>query len=225
MLKYIGVAPIGTPAISIAESFNELVNFGQISYDGFCYVRKAVNEENYDKFEEYRKKLVEYEEISDRMEKQIANFLGKMNTSGINEEEADEIKILYRIIGELESLGDSGENISRILERERVHDRKFDEETISEINVMIDKVDSAYKIMNENLVKVANHDLESIENAYEAEADINKTRESLRNEGISQIEGQIGNYQSLNYFLDILAELESMGDFMINVSQAAEKRK
>ena len=46
------------------------------------------------------------------------------------------------------------------------------------------------------------------------------TTGNSREEGIAQIESHTGNYQSLNYFLDIIAELEAMGDFMINVSQA-----
>ncbi len=225
LLKYIGVSPIGSPAVSIGQAFNEVINFGQISYEGFDYVRKAVNEKDDDKFEEYRKKLVEYEEISDRMERNIANFLSKISPDVLNTEEAAEMKVVYRIIGEMESLGDSGENISRILEREKVHHRKFDEEAISNINLMIDKVDAAYKIMNMNLAKAVNHDIHSIENAFKAESEINSTREQLRNKCIAHIESQRGNYQSLNYFLDIISELESMGDFMVNISQAAIKRK
>lgn len=225
LLKYIGIAPLGTPAVSITQAFDEIVNFGEISYEGFGYVRKAVNERDSDKFEEYRAKLVEYEEIADRMEASVAQFLNKIVTGGINGSEAEGIKILYRIIGELESLGDSGENISRILDRERIHNRKFDEETIARINLMIDKVEAAYRVMNDNLRLTASLSITSIENAYAAEEEINLTRNQLRDYGIARIENMTGNYQSLNYFLDILAELEAMGDFIINISQAAVERR
>ena len=57
-----------------------------------------------------------------------------------------------------------------------------------------------------------------------AEDEINATRNILREKGIGQIESRTGNYQSINYFLDIIAELEAMGDFMINVSQALLKK-
>ena len=91
---------------------------------------------------------------------------------------------------------------------------------ISKINLMIDKVDLAYTVMNDNLRTAVNGSLKDISNAYNAEDDINETRNKLREEGIIQIERHTGNYQSLNYFLDIISELEAMGDFMINVSQS-----
>ena len=224
-LKFISARHFSSPAIGIGQAFKEIAGFGEELGSGFGYVRKALNESDPDKFEEYRMSLVQLEEISDKMEYQIADFLNGLTTEPLTDEEADEVKILYRVIGELESLGDSGENISRILERERVHNRKFDEKAVANINLMIDAVTDAYEVMVENLKTAISGNLNDISNAYEAENRINETRNRLRNEGIDQIGQQTGNYQSLNYFLDIISELEAMGDFMINVSQAVSKRK
>lgn len=219
-LIYITSRNFGTPAISISQAFKEVSHFADVMREGFLNVGNAVNEKDPDKFEVWRKKLVQFEELSDKMEYQIAAFLNNVSSENVSEEEAEQIKVLYRIIGELESLGDSGENISRILEREHVHNRKFDEETIGKINVMVSKVDAAYKVMTDNLRLATTGYVTDISNAYESEDAINDTRNSLREEGINQIENHAGNYQSLNYFLDIISELEAMGDFMINVSQA-----
>ena len=224
-LKFISARHFSTPAIGIDQAFKEIAGFGEELGSGFGYVRKALNESDPDKFEEYRMSLVQLEEISDKMEYQIADFLNGLTTEPLTDEEADEVKILYRVIGELESLGDSGENISRILERERVHNRKFDEKAVANINLMIDAVTEAYEVMVANLKTAISGNLNDISNAYEAENKINETRNRLRNEGIEQIGQQTGNYQSLNYLLDIISELEAMGDFMINVSQAVSKRK
>lgn len=219
-LIYISARHFGTPAISISQAFKEVAHFAAVLHDGFVNVRLAVNEKDPDKFEKYRMNLVQLEETSDRMEYQIAAFLNNVSTESISEDEAEEIKVLYRIIGELESLGDSGENISRILERERVHNRKFDSSTISKINLMIDVTDKAYKVMSDNLEAAVSGNVRDIANAYAAEDEINSMRNTLREECVNQIEQHSGNYQSLNYFLDIISELEAMGDFMINVSQA-----
>ena len=114
--------------------------------------------------------------------------------------------------------------MSRILERERVHNRKFDSEAIENINLMIGKVEKAFSVMVTNLKSAISGELEDISEAYLAEDEINATRNILREKGIGQIESRTGNYQSINYFLDIIAELEAMGDFMINVSQALLKK-
>lgn len=222
-LTFINARNLGTPSIALAQAMKEVSHFGEMLRDGFSFVHLAVNEQDKDKFEEYRLKLVKYEELSDKLEYEIANFLTSVTTVNLNENEADKVKVLYRLIGEMESLGDSGENISRILERERVHNRKFDESAIEKINFMLSKVDKAYDVMVENLAKAERNELTDISNAYEAEDRINETRNRLRDESINQIEFHSGNYQSLNYFLDIISELEAMGDFMINVSQSLVK--
>ncbi|MGM9742308.1 MAG: Na/Pi cotransporter family protein [Candidatus Cryptobacteroides sp.] len=223
-LKFISARHFSSPSISIVQAAKEVASFGEELEGWFGYVRKAVNEPDPDKFEEYRMKLVQMEEYSDKLEYQIAEFLNGVTTETLSEEEAARIKILYRIIGELESLGDSGENVSRILERERVHNRKFDSEAIENINIMIGKVEKAFSVMVNNLKAAVSGELEDISEAYLAEDDINATRNILREKGIGQIESRTGNYQSINYFLDIIAELEAMGDFMINVSQALLKK-
>ena len=220
MLKYIGTGPIGPVAISIAQAMGEVQNFAEISHEGFGYVSKALNETDPDTFEKYRMKLVEYEEISDKFEFKIADFLNGLTTSGIGAEDAEQIRVLFRIIGELESLGDCGENISRILERERVHNMKFDEASLRSMNSLVAKVDEAYNIMRTNLKEASNSSLTDITNAYNAENEINRMRNEFRNMSIEQIEKREGNYLSNNYFLDFISELEAMGDFMINVSQA-----
>lgn len=224
-LRYISDKPLSTPAISIAQTFKEIVNFSQVCHEGYSFVKKLINAKDDDEFELYGNKLVEYEEITDEMERKIAHFLNMISEGSGEAQESDNIKILYRIIGELESLGDSGDNISRIMGREHLHNRKFNDEMILKINDMADKVDNAYLAMIENLIKASNNTLTSIENSYEIEKSINNTRNSLRDECIMQIQEHSENYQSLNYFLDIISELEAMGDFMINVSQSAIKKK
>lgn len=220
-LIYITSRNFGTPAIAISQAFKEVIHFAEILRNSFDIVNKAVMEKDPDKFEDYRVKLVQLEELSDKLEYEIAGFLSNVSTGSLTEEEAEQVKVLYRVIGELESLGDSGENISRILERERVHNRKFDDASISKILTLSAKVEKGYDVMVENLKNASSLDgLTDISNAYESEDEINETRNKLREEGILQIEHHTGNYQSLNYFLDMIAELEAMGDFMINVSQA-----
>lgn len=219
-LKYISGSPLGTPAIAITEAMKEVQNFASVCHEGFAYVRQAVNEKDPDRFTEEKDKLVEYEEVTDRMEIAIADFLGKITTTEISAEEAEEIKVIYRIIGELESLGDSGETIGRILERERVHGHVFSDDEIQKLGVMLDKVEAAYDAMEQNVALSLRGELGDIHNAYKAEDEINETRTVYRSESLDAIGKEGGQYQSLNYFLDLIASLEAMGDFMINISQA-----
>ena len=222
-LKYIEAGPIATPELATEQAFNEIIHFAQISKNGLGYVRSAIRETDEDKFEEFREKLVKYEEISDRIEYEIASFLNAVSTGDISEETSSKLKAMYKIIGEMESLGDSGESISRILSRRNIHKKTFDEETLRNLNNMTDAVENAYDAMIANLTSAYSGDLVEISNAYNAEDRINNLRNNLRDTEIESIESNRKNYQTSVYYMDIVSELEKMGDFMINISQTLEK--
>ena len=167
--------------------------------------------------------MVKYEEISDKIEYEIAAFLNAVSASGISEDTSVKIKAMYKIIGELESLGDSGEAISRILSRRNIHKKTFDFETIKKLENMVKEVDRAYEAMITNLDAAHKGTLVEISNAYNAEERINSLRNLLRDTEIEEIEENKKNYQTSVYYMDIVNELEKMGDFIINISQDLER--
>ena len=222
-LKYISAGPLSTPELATEEAFNEIIHFANISRKGLGYVKLAIAEKNEDKFEELRNKLVKYEEISDRIEYEIAAFLNAVSAGDISETTSLRVKAMYKIIGELESLGDSGELISRILSRRNVHNKTFDATTVKKLEDMVDEVDKAYDAMIVNLELAHKGELQTITNAYNAEDRINNLRTYLRDSEIEGIESGEKNYQTSVYYIDIVNSLESMGDFIINISQDLEK--
>lgn len=222
-LKYIEAGPLATPELATEQASNEIIHFAEISKRGLGYAREAINETNADKFEELRGKLVKYEEISDRIEYEIAQFLNAVSSDEVSEKTSKEIKAMYKVIGELESLGDSGETISRILSRRNIHKKEFDTDSIKKLNQMTDLVEKAYDVMIENLNLAFSGKLGDIANAYAAEDHINTLRNNLRDAAIEDIDSNNKTYQSSVYFMDIISELERMGDFMINISQSLQR--
>ena len=221
-LKYISAGPLATPELAAAQAFDEIVHFAEISRNGLGYAKQAIAADA-KHFDEFREKLVKYEEISDRIEYEIAAFLNGVSAGDISEATSVKIKAMYKIIGELESLGDSGEAISRMLSRRNEHKKSFDTATIEKINLMIAKVDSAYEVMIANLIAAHEGTLTSIANAYDAEEQINVLRNELREAEIEALDNNDKNYQTSVYYIDIINELERMGDFMINISQSLER--
>ncbi|MBO7301339.1 MAG: Na/Pi cotransporter family protein [Bacteroidaceae bacterium] len=222
-LKYISAGPLATPELSVEQAFEEIIHFAQISKTGAGYAKEAVNEADSDKFEGLREKLVKYEEISDRIEYEIAAFLNGVSAEEISESTSLKIKAMYKIIGELESLGDSGDTISRILSRKNIHKKHFDAESIKNLNAMADAVSTAYDVMIENLAAAHKGELVDITKAYNAEERINTLRNNFRDAVIEEIDNGGKNYQTSVYYMDIMNTYERMGDYMINVSQDLER--
>ena len=216
-LKYISGGPLSTAELSLQEAKQEIIHFAEICRKGFGYIREAVNEQEKDKFDQLNDKLIKYEEITDRIEYEIATYLNEVSKNEISQEATEQIKAMYKIIGEMESLGDSGESIGRILKRKEAHGKVFDKTILDRLNKMMDLVLKAYDVMIENL---RNDVLSDISNATNCEYNINECRNHLREEHIVNIESDSYNYLTGVYYMDVLAELEKIGDFLINISQA-----
>lgn len=217
-LKYIQGGPLSTAELSLDEAQQEIIHFATICRNGFGYIRNAVNETDNEKFKELREKLIKYEEITDRIEYEIASYLNEVSKGDISEKASLRIKGMYKIIGEMESLGDSGEAIGRMLQRRIDHEKTFDEEQMKRLNRMMDCLAIAYDAMVENL---SNPALKDIRNATDAEYNINECRNMLREEHILNIEENPAyNYQTGVFYMDLIQEMEKMGDFIINVSES-----
>ncbi len=223
-LKFINAGPMGTAELAIEEAKKEVVHFAQICHNGLEYIRSAINAKSENDFEVYRKKLVKYEEIADRIEYEIAAFLNALPQESLSDETRRQIKATYKIIGELESIGDSGESISRIISRRNIHNKQFSAHHIEKIGSMLNLIDKAYIVMIENLSSDHNG-AENIMHAMDCEIEINNMRNELREEEILKIESSSTEYQSSVYYLDLISEIERMGDFMINISQALQHNK
>lgn len=221
-LKYISGGPLSTAELSISEAQQEILHFADICRNGFGYIREAINEQNPDKLDPINEKLIKYEEITDRIEFEIASYLNEVSKNEVSVESADEIKAMYKIIGEMESLGDSGEAIGRILKRKNAHNKVFDKAILDRLNKMLDLVQKAYDVMVDNLNNKQN--LTDISNAENCEYNINECRNHLREEHIVNIESNSYNYLTGVYYMDVLSELEKIGDFIINISQAAKQK-
>ena len=216
-LKYISGGPLSTAELSLKEAQLEIIHFAEICRNGFGYIREAVNETDPDKFDALNDKLIKYEEITDRIEYEIATYLNEVSKNELSEESLNLTKAMYKIIGELESLGDSGEAIGRILKRKNAHGKQFDKSILDRLNKMMELVQKGYDVMIENLKEERLHD---ISNAQNCEYNINECRNHLREEHIVNIESNSYNYLTGVYFMDVLSELEKIGDFLINISQA-----
>ena len=220
-LKFIDAGPLSTAELAIGQARNEVIHFAEISRNGLGYIRQLVNAKSDKEFDQMCAKLVKYEEISDRIEYEIAQFLNALPEDSISEDTRTEAKRMYKIIGELESLGDSGEAVSRILTRRNSHQQKFSAEQVANIEKMLDRVDHAYKVMIDNL-KAEHFESIDLRLATDCEIEINELRNTLREEEIYRIDRGEGDYRNSVYYLDTVSEIERMGDFIINISQALE---
>ena len=218
-LKFIDAGPMGTAELAIDQAKNETIHFAKILRNELGYIKSAIHATTEADFELYRGKLIKYEEISDRIEYEIASFLNSLPQDSISENTRAQSKALFKIIGEMESLGDSGEAISRILSRRNEHGKRFTDKNVEQIDKMLQLLDNTYAIMIANLEKGFDGKA-NVELAVEAEVELNDMRNRLREEEVRNIEEGNESYTSSVHYIDLISEIERMGDYIINISLA-----
>ena len=218
-LQYIQGGPLSTAELSLDEAKQEIDHFANVCYNGFKYAKQAINEKDPEQVDILIQKLVKYEEITDRMELEIATYLNDVSKGEISDSSAARIKGMYKVISEMESLGDVGESISRILKRMVIHKKYFSDDMLKKLNLMIDLVDKSYDVMIDNLKK-SYSEFTDLNAAQDAEYQINLNRNYIKEEHITNIKRDNYDYHTGVYYIDLVSELEKLGDYIINVSEA-----
>ena len=218
-LQYIQGGMLSTAELSLNQAKEEIVHYADICRRQYVYAKNAINETDPEKFDALYKKLEHYEQVTDRIELEIAKFLDQVKDGVISEESARRIQAMYKIISELESIGDSGFNVARILQRRNIHSMKFDEGMVKKLNYMMDLFTQGFEAMIYNLEKGYTQ-INDIANAQDIEQDINEYRNNLKEEHLLNLENKTYNYLTGVYYMDLVNECEHVGDFMINISEA-----
>lgn len=224
-LQYIQGGVLSTDELSLAQARKEIEHFGEIIQTQFGYAKEAINSaDDSEKFNELFSKLQKYEQITDEVELEVAKYLHHISEGVISKKSSKRIQGMYTVINELESLGDSGFNIGRILTRKNIQKKQFDEDTLKKLNYMLGLVGIAVDNMVINL-KLGYDHIENINNANDSEANINEYRNLLKDDHMNHIRLNESEYHTGIYYMDLINELEKMGDYLINISEAVEEIK
>jgi len=218
-LQFIQGGLLSTSELSLAQAKYEIVNYAKLSKKEFEYAHQAVRECEKDTSDKIFNKLKHYEQITDKIELEIANYLNKIAEGQLSEESGHRLQAMYKIISEIESIGDSGFSIARILQRKREHGKNLDPVMIKKLDHMFLLLEKAFNTMIENLEQGYNK-LSNITNAENSETDINEYRNKLKDEHLLNLENNVYGYQTGVYYMDLIAECERVGDYIINVSEA-----
>ena len=218
-LQYIQGGPLSTAELSLEQAKGEILHFEQICREQYNYAVECLNTTDQDKFDELYHKLEHYEQITDKIEFEIAKYLNDVSEWDLSEESARRIQAMFKVISELESIGDSGFNFGRILQRRNIHGAAFDEVMLAKLNNMMQLIFTGFDAMEENL-KLGYDSITNIANAQDVEQQINEYRNSLKEEHLLNLENNTYSYLTGVYYMDLINECEHVGDFMINISEA-----
>ena len=225
-LKYISSRMFSTSELSLIQAKQEIALYGKRVQRMFGIVKDLYTEEDSDKFLKTYGRIEKYEEISDRMEIEIANYLTRVLEGRLSSYSKENVRLMLRTISEIESVADACNNIAKAIKRRNDGKSKFTDIQNNSIDHLFSICDNALERMNELLDKseqeISKDDLAISSNI---EHEINNYRNKLKNDNIENIDAKKYTYQDGIYYMDIVSECERLGDYVINVAQAVVKGK
>lgn len=223
-LRYIPSGMLSTSELSLMQAKKEIAVYGDRTYRMLGMVKELFYEKNEDKFLKIYSRIEKYESISDRMEVEIANYLTFVAEGRLSSESKEEIRIMLRAVTEIESIADSCNNLARAIKRRNEGKGEFTESLNHNMDQMFAIVDQALQQMNVILHKPeAVHD--DINVSYNVENEINNYRNQLKIKNMEDVNNKAYDYQVGVYYMDMVAECEKLGDYVLNVVQAVIEKK
>ncbi|RHU28119.1 MULTISPECIES: Na/Pi cotransporter family protein [Parabacteroides] len=223
-LHYITGGLLSTAELSILQANKEISLFAERTTRMFNMVKDAFYEKDEDAFMKTYNRIEKYENISDHMEIEIANYLTLVAEGRLSSESKEEIRIMLRAVSEIESIADSCNNLARTIKHRNEGKSDFTEKQNHCIDKMFELVTMALHQMNSILKKPElTHD--DINPSYNIENEINNYRNLLKQHNVEDINNKQYQYQDGVYYMDIVSEAEKLGDYVLNVVQAVIEKK
>ena len=223
-LQYITSGMLSTAELSVLQAQKEITLFSERTARMFNMVKTLLYEKNEDAFLKTYSRIEKYENISDRMEVEIANYLTQVSEGRLSSESKEEIRVMLRAVSEIESIADSCNNLARTIKRRNEFKSNFTAEQNAHIDRMFELVTQALDRMNAIMHKDT-LERNDINESYNIENEINNYRNQLKSGNIEDINNKKYHYQDGVYYMDMIAESEKLGDYVINVVQAVIDKK
>lgn len=217
-LEFIGTNIVSTPDLSIFEAKKEVTRFGRITTKMSVKLRALLTEKDNKEKVKLHESIKHYEEITDRIEIELANYLNKVSEVELTNENSNEIRSLNSIANDLERVGDIFFQMSKNIERKDQEKIWFNPEQRQLMLEMLDLVDEAFAIMNENLA--LSKENVTLLSAKTVEDKINAKRNEMKNFHLQNLENPEYNIKSGMIFNDLFSSCEKVGDHLINVTEA-----
>lgn len=217
-LKFISAGILSASELNISQAEKEMHVFAERVGRMLPMARDLVHTKaGSDDFNRTYSRLEKYEEISDRMELEIANYLNRCAEGRLSNESKRRLTAMLSIDSEIESIADAMLGVGKILLRKQESGVHFNDEIYSNIDLMFGYVEKSVGGMLKVLSNLENVDEHDIIACYNREREINNLRNQLRTANVANINGRHYEYQSGIYYMDIISTLEKAGDFIINV--------
>ena len=212
-LKYFSNTTLSSE-FSILEVRKELLKFIKITSKMNSFLKSLILETDKRKFSKILQKIKQYEDITDRIEDEVSEYLSKVNETESSQKTNEEIKSILSIINDLESIGDSYYSISKLIQRKSENNIYFVPIQRNNILKMIEKVENLFTQLKKY---VGDSDVKTSKTIKKEKMEINKLHYELKKEHLINISNNKYSIKSGVIYSDVLSGLENITNNIMDV--------
>jgi len=211
--KYLDKRFLTNPSVAIGQATNEVGRMGNLAKESLI--------ESIDYFftgdERKMNSSMQKENIVNDLDHRITDYLVVLTQSPLSESESNASTLLLQTINDIERVGDHGENILELAQYSHENKLPFSSEATNELKLMINLTIETFELA---LTSLKNSDEEIARKVIENERIIDKMEKNYRKGHLKRLNNGTCVGSSGVVFLDIISNLERIGDHSFNIAQA-----
>jgi phosphate:Na+ symporter len=202
-----------SPSIALGQAKEEVLRMGQFAVKGL----QETNEFLQTKSSKNAEAAYQIEDAINNLDKKITGYLVDISATSLSEFESERHSVLMDTVRDIERVGDHFENILELVEYQQANKVKITEDAMQDLQEMflltIETVEKAVQSLD-------NNDKDLAREVAEKEDLIDKMERQFRKKHILRInEGRCSGQAGI-VFVDIISNLERIGDHAVNIAEA-----
>ncbi|MCT1903903.1 Na/Pi cotransporter family protein [Oceanobacillus sojae] len=199
-------------SLALAQAKLEVVRMGKYAYQGLEETHNYITTQNPKSSE----MALQIEGALNNLDRKITDYLVDIASTNLTEPESIEHTGLMSAIRDIERIGDHFENVVELVDYKMSNKVSLTEQAIEDLNKMFDLT---YMTVKQAVESLEMNDKEAALEVIQKEDQIDKMERKFRKNHIIRMNEGICNGTAGIVFVDVLSNLERIGDHAVNIAQ------
>jgi phosphate:Na+ symporter len=211
-LQYIDERLLETPVIAVGQMIKETIRMANKAKENLEISMNAFknNDEN------LIQKVYENEKLINLLEHEITNFLVKLSSTELSEDQLKIVTSTFHVVNDLERIGDHAENLADLTGEKILRRLEYSQDANEELQHIYDYTVNSLEIAIESY---AHGDFRKAEGIMAVEQRIDTLARDLRESHIRRLNSGQCSAAAGTIFMDIISNFERIGDHAVNVAE------
>ncbi len=201
------------PAAAVDAIRQEILRMGALALEMLDDVREAFVKDDSKKIDQVN----ETEKVVNELNREITAYAAKLGQASLSDDLSRVLALYVNGIGDIERVGDHAQNLIEMYEMKRDQNVAFSEAGVEEFTMMFDRAREAFSLAMESVRTEKFPDMNRID---ELEDEIDRGEKELRLRHVARLNAGVCAPSASVIFIDILSNLERIGDHAHNISLA-----